>query len=547
MALPDVCPLCGRPIDPAIRQLQGPPDAFVARRLRAENPGWQPDQGACPDCVYRAASRERASVNGADVQAMLGLPFPADDPDLANLIPTPQRVPINPQYTGRGVTVAFLDSGFFPHPDLVRPTNRIAAYADATTPTPSERPTFGKIQATSWHGLMVSAIGIGNGWMSEGRYRGIAPRARGVLVKTGNRRSRSITERDISRALKWVIARKADYDIKIVNISLGGDHVNTGRLTELDERVEEATAAGILVVAAGGNSGQRGVMPPASAPSALTVGGLDDRNSLASGNWRPYWSSYGNGAHGVAKPEVIAPAIWLAAPMLPKTTTHHDALYLTRLLGLGDAELCEALQTAHALKRLGRRVADLAPNEARRLIRSRMVEHKYIHPHYQHVDGTSMAAPIVSGIAAQMLEANPALTPTQLKALITATATPLADAPLERQGAGIVNGARAVAAALRLAALHDSAPRSPQRSITFHYYDREAKQVAVVGTFNNWLPYGYELDPYAPGAWRLTVPAFEPGRHAYKFLIDRTRWTADPENPNRLPDGTDGFFSLLEI
>jgi hypothetical protein len=37
MALPDVCPLCGRPIDPAIRQLQGPPDAFVSRRLRAEN------------------------------------------------------------------------------------------------------------------------------------------------------------------------------------------------------------------------------------------------------------------------------------------------------------------------------------------------------------------------------------------------------------------------------------------------------------------------------------------------------------------------------
>jgi serine protease AprX len=547
MALPDVCPLCGRPIDPAIRQLQGPPDAFVTRRLRAENSGWHPDQGACPDCIYRAASQARASTEGQDVQAMLGLPFPADDPDLAILTPTPQRVPVNAQYTGRGVTVAFLDSGFYPHPDLVRPTNRIVAYTDATAPAPSERPSFGKIQATSWHGLMVSAIGIGNGWMSEGRYRGIAPRARAVLVKTGNRRSRSITERDIGRALKWVIAQRATYDIKIVNISLGGDHVSTGRLTELDERVEEATAAGLLVVAAGGNSGSRGMLPPASAPSALTVGGLDDRNSLSPTNWRLYWSSYGAGAHGVAKPDVIAPAIWLAAPMLPKTTTHHDALFLFKLLALPDTELCEALQLPHALKRLGRRVADLAPDDARRLIRARMVEHKYIHPHYQHVDGTSMAAPIVSAIAAQMLEANPALTPAQLKALITATATPLPEAPLERQGAGIVNGARAVAAALRLAALHDGAPRSPQRSITFHYYDRDAKQVAVVGTFNNWLPYGYELDPYAPGAWRLTVPAFAHGRHAYKFLIDRTRWTADPENPDRLPDGTDGFFSLLEI
>lgn len=547
MALPDVCPLCGRPIDPAIRQLQGPPDAFVARRLRAENPGWEPEHGACPDCVYRASSGARATQADLDVQAALGLPYPADDPDLATLIPTPQRVSLNAQFTGRGVTIAFLDSGFFPHPDLIRPTNRIVAYADATTPTPAERPTFGKIQATSWHGLMVSTIGIGNGWMSEGRYRGIAPRARAVLVKTGNRRSKSITERDISRALKWVIANRGVHDIRIVNISLGGDHVSTGRLSELDERVEEATAAGLFVVAAAGNSGNRGVMPPASAPSALTVGGLDDRNSFSPRNRRLYWSSYGHGAHGVAKPDVIAPAIWLAAPMLPKTTTHHDALYLFKLLELPDAELCAALATAHALKRLGRRVADLTPDEARQLIRARMVEHKYIHPHYQHVDGTSMAAPIVAGIAAQMLEANPALTPTQLKALITATATPQPGAPAERQGAGLINGARAVAAALRVAALHDDTPRSPQRSITFHYYDREAKQVAVVGTFNNWLPYGYELDPYAPGAWRLTVPSFTPGRHAYKFLIDRTRWTPDPENPERLPDGTDGFFSLLEI
>ncbi len=547
MPLPDVCPICGHPIDPAIRQLQGPPDAFVTRRLRAETPGWLPEHGACPDCVYRAASGARAAANGRDVQAALGLPFPADDPDLADLIPTPQRVSINPQYTGRGITLAFLDSGFYPHPDLVRPGNRIVTYADATAPTPSERPSFGKIQATSWHGLMVSAIALGNGWMSEGRYRGIASRARAVLVKTGNRRSKSITERDIGRALKWVIAHRATHDIKIVNISLGGDHVSTGRLTELDERVEEATAAGMLVVVAAGNSGNRGVMPPASAPSALTVGGIDDRNSFAHEKWRLYWSSFGAGAHGVAKPDVVAPAIWLAAPMLPKTTTHHDALFLFKLLELPDHELRAALETPHALKRLGRRVAELAPDDARSVIRQRMVEHKYVHPHYQHVDGTSMAAPIVSAIAAQMLEANPALTPTQLKALITATATPLPEAPAERQGAGLVNGARAVAAALRLAALHDSAPRSPQRSITFHYYDREAKQVAVVGTFNNWLPYGFELDPYAPGAWRLTVPAFAPGRHAYKFLIDRTRWTADPENPDRLPDGTDGFFSLLDI
>src|SRR6185503_7477416 len=104
--------------------------------------------------------------------------------------------------------------------------------------------------------------------------------------------------------------------------SLGGDHPSTGRLTELDALVEEAVARGMAVVCAAGNSGSARLVPPASAPGAITVGGYDDGNTLDRGRWRMWHSSYGRGAYGVAKPDVLAPSAWLPAPMLPKTSTH---------------------------------------------------------------------------------------------------------------------------------------------------------------------------------------------------------------------------------
>ncbi len=541
------CPICDQPIDPAIRQLQRPPEPHLVRQLQARHPGWRPEDGVCPQCVYRAALWAEADHSAASLQQELGLPFPAYLPDQAYILPAPMRVPVNPKYTGAGVTVAFLDSGFYPHPDLTRPVNRLLAYVDATAAEPAERRTFGKTTVTAWHGLMTTCVGVGNGFLSNGRYRGLAPRANMVLVKTGNRRNRHITERDIGRALKWVIQNQARYNIRVVNISLGGDHPSTGKMTDLDERVEEAAAAGLVVVCAAGNTGDRRLLPPASAPSAITVGGVDDQNSLDRPRWRLYWSSYGTGAHGVPKPEVVAPAIWLAAPMLPKTTTHNEALYLWKLESLPDEELARQLNTAYAQKRFSKRTLGQPLPEIRAVIRERIVQQKYIHPHYQHVDGTSMAAPLVTAIAAQMLEANPALTPTQVKALLTATAEPLPDIPAEKQGHGLVNGARAVAAVLRLAAEQDPTPRSPLRTLTFYYFDKDARQVALVGSFNHWLPYGYELEQYERGAWRITVPEFERGLHAYKFLIDRVRWVADPENPRRLEDGLDGFYSLIEI
>jgi hypothetical protein len=162
-----------------------------------------------------------------------------------------------------------------------------------------------------------------------------------------------------------------------------------------------------------------------------------------------------------------------------------------------------------------------------------------------------MAAPIVSGIVAQMLEANPSLTPAQVKEILMVTADPLNDAPAERQGAGAVNGGRAVAAALRMSGgLLQGIPISPHiapREITFYHYDPAAKEVALVGSFNDWQTKDGEMVQIRPGLWEGMIDTPRRGKQRYKFMIDRSRWIHDPENPYRIEDGFGGFNSLITL
>jgi serine protease AprX len=378
------------------------------------------------------------------------LPFINDLEDVELVLPTPLRMNASPRFTGKGITLAFLDSGFFPHPDLTQPENRIACFADARAEKVRENVGFSVPHVSSWHGTMTSCACAGNGFMSMYRYAGIAPDARVVLVKTGSPGTSRITEGDIFRALRWALDNAQRFNVRIINISLGGDVPSTGRMTALDQLVEDETAAGIVVVAAAGNHGTKRVVPPASAPSAITVGGLNDNNSLDPSKRMMYHSSYGRGARGALKPEVLAPAQWVAAPMLPGTPTHKEAQFLWSIERATDAELRRILQTKEAKRRISVETMGRPLHEIRRIVRQRMNDEKFIHPHYQHVDGTSFAAPIVSSIVAQMLEANPALTPAQVKRILIDTAEPLEDVPLERQGAGVVCAPAAVDAAVKL-------------------------------------------------------------------------------------------------
>src|SRR5918996_694230 len=161
------CPLCHRPLDPDLLAIQPKLETHIARTLRETNPGWEPEDGVCPECVHEAVEKAIEARSPTSLQAELLTPFPVYSRDEKQLLPTPLRVHANPNFDGRGVTVAFLDSGFYPHADLVRPKNRIVCYVDATGRTPIEKRNFKKPVVTSWHGLMTSSICAGNGFVSN--------------------------------------------------------------------------------------------------------------------------------------------------------------------------------------------------------------------------------------------------------------------------------------------------------------------------------------------------------------------------------------------
>lgn len=546
------CCLCGRVVHPAIAAFKHDLQPNVLRTLKANFAFWNEGDDVCPECVIqvvdhaRLEERRRGTVG---LQYELGLPFPVPSRDQAYLLPTPLRMRSHPHFTGKGVTIAFLDSGFTPHPDLTQPINRIKCYADATGARVVVKREFDEPTSSSWHGTMVSSVGVGNGYMSNGLYRGLAPDANTVLVKTGYRRGR-ISEADILRSLTWVVDHHEKYDIRVVSISLGGDIDCDRILTPLEELVEEASELGLTIVCASGNGGESHVMPPASAPSAITVGGVDDQNSLDRslyGMYRSNWGTCGD-RH---KPDVIAPAIWVAAPMVVDTPTHEQSQFLWNLYEASDADLLDILTTKYSKARFSKDIVLQPPDIIRRAIRGRMNEDKLIHRHYQHVDGTSMATPIVSSIVAQMLEANPHLTPKQIKKILMDTAVPLDGIPRKQQGHGVVNGAAAVAQALRFSQhkLRKSqhSPVLGNETIIFAFCHATAQQISVVGSFNDWQPDANPMHRVADGAWQLNDILPAKGSYRYKFLIDQKTWMHDPENLEMIEDGYGGWSSVLNI
>src|SRR5215217_2677463 len=107
-------------------------------------------------------------------------------PNRFAVIPTSIRLNANPDYTGKGVTIAFLDSGFYPHPDLLETRNRVIAYEDLSGERPGLLST-GPIESWQWHGTQTSVVAAGNGRLSDAVYRGLAHESELVLVKVSER------------------------------------------------------------------------------------------------------------------------------------------------------------------------------------------------------------------------------------------------------------------------------------------------------------------------------------------------------------------------
>jgi serine protease AprX len=466
------------------------------------------------------------------------------------VIPTAQRLGAAREYTGRGVTIALLDSGFYPHPDLTEPHNRILAFEDLAQPGASLRPDAPR--EWDWHGTQTSVAAAGNGHLSEGVYRGIASDARVVLVKASDQGR--ITEANIARGIEWVIAHQKRYSIRVLSISLGGDADVPYQESIVDRAAEEAVRRGITVVAAAGNSGcteRHHPTPPANSPSVITVGGYDDKNRLGQRDYDLYCSSFGPTADGFVKPEILAPAIWVAAPILPGTAAYRKAESLSRLAAAPDYLLSNLAQACWQEAELPRSLQFEPPETIRAAVESLLWQSKIVATHYQHVDGTSFAAPIVAAVIAQMLEANPHLTPAAIKHLLVSTADRLHGLPIRRQGYGVLNARRAVEEARGEMHALDAAGFTPPRleagRLHFTYHNDGAASVALAAEFNDWDPARIGLLKDADGWWRANIVAPPPGRYRYKFVVDGGRWVDDPSNGLKELDEHGGFNSVLSI
>ena len=320
-------------------------------------------------------------------------------------------------YDGEGVGVAVIDSGVSgTHDDLTGAGGapRVASFVDFVNGRDQTYDDYG-------HGTHVAGIVAGNGADSSGARSGIAPAAHLIVLKVLDESGQGRIS-DVIAALDYVVTHKDLLNIRVVNLSVATgvyESYNTDPLTVAAERV---VRAGIVVVAAAGNNGrdhegrQRhgGITAPGNAPWVLTVGasshmGTVDRadDTIAS------FSSRGPTAlDRAAKPDLVAPGVGIESLSDPDS-----AFYTTR---------------AHYL----------LPGT---------VPRTYLP--YLSLSGTSMAAPVVSGTIALMLQANPSLTPNAVKAVLQYTAEAHAAYDPLTQGAGFLNARGAVELARYLGSL----------------------------------------------------------------------------------------------
>jgi serine protease AprX len=431
-----VCPVCSRETRDEYVPLIALAEDLQAL-IRANAPDTNTFEAVCARCVRLF---ERAKEHILSEAAMTK--------DGSHVLSTPLRLDADERFTGKDVTIAFLDSGFYPHVDLTTPDNRILAYQNMNAKD-GEIASLFEPDVASWHGMMTSVVAAGNGSLSNGFYRGIAPDARVVLVKLA--RTGRITDQNIQDGLEWILENRAKYNIRIINVSAGGDGEQSYLHDSLSQAVEECVKQGITVVCAVGNAGHlptHPVFPPASAPSCIAVGGLDDQNSINRARRGMYRSSYGPTLDGLQKPEIIAPSIWVPAPILPNTPTAQQAALLETLDKAEDAELHAIIEENKGIEPDLEAALDRPAYMIRQIIALKLRQENVITAHYKFVDGTSFSAPIVSSVVAQMLEANPRLSPQQIKRILISTAERLPHYEVDRQGWGVIDPRRAVETAL---------------------------------------------------------------------------------------------------
>jgi serine protease AprX len=316
--------------------------------------------------------------------------------------------------TGAGVGIAGVDSGIATfHDDLTNNSTTLYPYGNQRV---TKFVDFVNGQTDPYddngHGTHVSGIIAGNGFDSNGQKSGAAPDASLISLKVLDANGNG-TVSNIIAALDWVLANHTTYNIRVVNLSVGAAIHESAWTDPLTLAAKRVVDAGVVVVGAAGNFGRNtaglpqygGISAPGNAPWVLTVGGSSTQGTArrtddivgAYSSRGPTYIDWG------AKPDLVAPSTGTVSLAAPGST-----FYLTKI----SSRLAGSVATANLP--------------------------------YLSLSGTSMAAPVVAGTVALMLQANPALTPNAVKAILQYTAQQYPTYDALTQGAGFLNAVGAV-------------------------------------------------------------------------------------------------------
>jgi serine protease AprX len=223
-------------------------------------------------------------------------------------------------FTGDGVTVAIVDSGYWAHPAIKPDTGgntRALAYYDATTGSAvqwigSDTPNLGTSILDldpNGHASHLASI-IAGSHTSNGDANGVAPDADLVLVKAFGENGGGLYS-DIIQGIDWVVKNQDEYDIRVLNLSFSAPPQSYYWEDPLNQAVMQAWQAGIVVVAAAGNTGPSPMTigVPGNVPYVVTVGALSDNETPddLTDDFLTDFSSTGPTVEGFVKPEVVAP------------------------------------------------------------------------------------------------------------------------------------------------------------------------------------------------------------------------------------------------
>ena len=372
-------------------------------------------RGTAVDKKFKAIHGVAVTLNGDDIEALSHDPnVTAITPDLpiASAAPGPRGGAGQPAFSNSEMWVQ--DTGMstlwplVPYSKL--PT--IAVVDSGIDPTRLDQGVLASLNLYTGSGPNSAGDGYGHGTMVAGLaaltnkgHAGAAPGAGLVSLDVLDDNGMG-TESDAIAAADWILQNKDAYNIKVANFSLCTGSGTSILYDPLDKAVEQLWLSGVTVVAAAGNygtaSGPSGVVTaPGNDPFVITVGAADTNDTASpADDFTAPWSAYGYTPDGFAKPELGAPGRMLYGPVPDKSKFHKQFL------------------------------------------------DRWTRDGYMWMSGTSFAAPIVSGMADDLIALHPTWTPDQVKGALMVSASPYASSsPQFSLGVGIVNGAAASAVA----------------------------------------------------------------------------------------------------